>query len=119
MDSRFLKPYFVCILFSEIRIKYLCLTKLPEVVSILTKLYVGNLPYSYQESNLMEMFSEYGTVVSATIITDRQSGRSKGFGFVEFEAEEEAKAAIEALNGTEVDGRKLTVNEARPRRDDM
>jgi RNA recognition motif-containing protein len=79
------------------------------------KLYVGNLPYSTTDADLNELFAQYGTVVSATVIMDRDSGRSKGFGFVEFETDEEAKAAIEALNGKENGGRNLVVNEARPR----
>jgi RNA recognition motif-containing protein len=66
---------------------------------------------------LEQMFSEYGNVVSAQVIADRESGRSKGFGFVEMEGDSEAQAAIEALNGKEHDGRPLTVNEARPRED--
>lgn len=80
-----------------------------------TKLYVGNLPYEVTEDQLKELFSPHGTVVSVNLITDRQTGRSKGFAFVEMGGEEAAKAAIEALNDKEFDGRKLTVNEARPR----
>lgn len=79
------------------------------------KLYVGNLPYSTTDADLNELFAQYGTVVSATVIMDRDSGRSKGFGFVEFEDDDAAKAAIEALNGKENGGRNLVVNEARPR----
>lgn len=79
------------------------------------KLYVGNLPYSTTDADLSEMFAEYGTIVSASVITDRDSGRSKGFGFVEIEEDDKAKAAIEALNGKEFGGRNLVVNEARPR----
>lgn len=79
------------------------------------KLYVGNLPYSTTDADLNELFAQYGTVVSATVIMDRDSGRSKGFGFVEFDADDAAKAAIEALNGKENGGRNLVVNEARPR----
>lgn len=81
------------------------------------KLYVGNLPYSTTDADLNELFAQYGTIVSATVIMDRDSGRSKGFGFVEFEADDAAKAAIEALNGKENGGRNLVVNEARPRED--
>ncbi len=81
------------------------------------KLYVGNLPYSVDSDNLQETFQEYGEVTSAQVITDRDTGRSKGFGFVEMADFNQAKAAIEALNGTEVQGRTLTVNEARPRTD--
>jgi len=78
------------------------------------KLFVGNLPYSATEDELNKTFSQAGTVESAVIITDKISGRSKGFGFVEMSTEEEAKQAVETLNGKEMDGRALTVNEARP-----
>lgn len=78
------------------------------------KLYVGNLPYSVDDNALQQMFAEFGTVVSAKVITDRDSGRSKGFGFVEFEDDSAADAAIEAMNQKEVEGRQLNVNEARP-----
>jgi cold-inducible RNA-binding protein len=81
------------------------------------KLYVGNLSYSITDANLAEMFAAHGTVQSAQIIKDRDTGRSKGFGFVEMGTEEEAQAAIIATNGQEIDGRTLTVNEARPRED--
>jgi len=83
-----------------------------------TKLYVGNLDYGVTDEKLAEMFADCGTVASATVITDRQSGRSKGFGFVEMSSDEEAQAAIEALNGKEIEGRTIVVNEARPRRDE-
>lgn len=79
------------------------------------KLYVGNLPYNTTDDDLKELFAPYGEVVSASVITERDSGRSKGFGFVEFEEESAAKAAIEALNGKDFGGRNLVVNEARPR----
>ena len=78
------------------------------------KLYVGNLPYSATEENLMETFSECGTVESAKIIMDRDSGRSKGFAFVEMSADDEAQKAISKFNGTDMGGRALTVNEAKP-----
>ncbi len=78
------------------------------------KLYVGNLPYSANDSALKEAFSAAGTVESATIIMDRATGRSKGFGFVEMSSDEEAQKAIEMFNGKDMDGRALTVNEARP-----
>ena len=81
------------------------------------KLYVGNLPYSTTEEDLKGMFADHGTVESAAVITDRETGRSKGFGFVELSTAEEAKAAIEALNGKDFGGRNLVVNEARPRED--
>jgi len=79
------------------------------------KLYVGNLSYSVDSSELEKMFSAHGTVASAQIISDRETGRSKGFGFVEMNSDAEAEAAIAALNGQEIQGRTLTVNEARPR----
>jgi cold-inducible RNA-binding protein len=79
------------------------------------KLYVGNLSYSVDSSELEQMFGAHGTVVSAQIINDRDTGRSKGFGFVEMSTDQEAQAAIAALNGTDNQGRALTVNEARPR----
>ena len=79
------------------------------------KLYVGNLAYSVSSADLERMLSEYGTVQSAEVINDRETGRSKGFGFVEMNSDEEADAAINALNGTDQGGRAITVNEARPR----
>jgi len=79
------------------------------------KLYVGNLSFDVTNSALEQMFAAHGTVVSAQIIMDRDTGRSKGFGFVEMKSDQEAQAAIAALNGQEVEGRALTVNEARPR----
>ena len=78
------------------------------------KLYVGNLPYSVTEAKLEEHFSQHGKVVSARIITDKFSGRSKGFGFVEMESAEQAAGAISALNGGEFEGRTIVVSEARP-----
>lgn len=79
-----------------------------------TKLYVGNLAYSVDKSILEEMFADFGTVTSAQVIMDRETNRSKGFGFVEMGSDSEAQAAISGLNGKNVDGRNLTVNEARP-----
>jgi RNA recognition motif-containing protein len=79
------------------------------------KLYVGNLTYRTNSSDLEQLFSQYGTVQSAEVISDRDTGRSKGFGFVEMSTDAEAKTAIENLHDHEVDGRRLTVNEARPR----
>jgi RNA recognition motif-containing protein len=79
------------------------------------KLYVGNLAYSVTDSTLQQIFSAHGNVQSAQVIMDRDTGRSKGFGFVEMGSDQEAQAAITALNGTEVEGRNLTVNEARPK----
>jgi len=81
------------------------------------KLYVGNLPYSVTDDSLKDAFSAAGTVESATIITDKFSGRSKGFGFVEMSTDEEAQKAIEQLNGSDMDGRAIVVNEARPMRE--
>lgn len=78
------------------------------------KLFVGNLPYSASEQQLQELFSQYGEIASATIVTDRMSGRSKGFAFVEYTDEAAAQAAVEGVNGYEMDGRALVVNIARP-----
>ncbi len=79
------------------------------------RLYVGNLPFGVSSEELQELFSAHGTVRSADVISDRATGRSKGFGFVEMDDENEAQAAITALNGQDHGGRTLTVNEARPR----
>ncbi|KJS00324.1 MAG: RNA-binding protein, partial [Desulfobulbaceae bacterium BRH_c16a] len=79
------------------------------------KLYVGNLSYEITEQDLQQMFEQFGQVGSANIIKDKYSGQSKGFGFVEMDAQAEAQAAIEALNGKEMKGRAIIVNEARPR----
>ena len=81
------------------------------------KLYVGNLTYGVTDSTLQTMFEAHGTVQSAQVIMDRDTNRSKGFGFVEMGSDQEAQAAIAALSGKEVDGRQLTVNEAKPRED--
>ncbi len=78
------------------------------------KLYVGNLPYSVNDQSLSQLFAQCGTVGSAMVIMDRESGRSKGFGFVEMSSDAEAGAAIEKLNGKDFEGRALTVNEAKP-----
>jgi len=80
------------------------------------KIYVGNLNYSTVEDSVREMFAPYGEVVSLRMITDRETGRFRGFAFVEMETEDAAEAAINALNGQELDGRKLVVNEAMERR---
>lgn len=80
-------------------------------------IYVGNLPWTVTDEGLGEIFAAYGQVSSARVITDRDSGRSRGFGFVEMPVEAEAQAAIAGLNGTDRDGRALNVNEARPRTD--
>lgn len=82
-----------------------------------TKLYVGNLSFKTTGDSLRELFSQVGTVESASIIEDRETGRSRGFGFVEMATAEDAAAAIEKFNGKEVDGRALTVNEAKPKTD--
>jgi RNA recognition motif-containing protein len=79
------------------------------------RLYVGNLPYSITSDDLQQTFEEYGVVTSAEVLSDRETGRSRGFGFVEMANDAEADAAIEALDGKDLEGRRLTVNEARPR----
>lgn len=79
-----------------------------------TKLFVGNLDYTVTSDDLREAFSQAGTVADAVVITDKMSGRSRGFGFVEMSSDEEAKAAVEKMNGSELKGRKINVNEARP-----
>lgn len=81
------------------------------------RLYVGNLPFSFTEESLKSTFAPYGTVVFSRIITDKMSGRSRGFGFVEMSTDEETKAAVSGMNDTELEGRKLVVNEARPMED--
>ena len=86
-----------------------------EEVNILKKIYVGNLSFQTSDQDLKNLFDEYGQVNSAAIVTDRDSGRSRGFGFVEMEDDKAAMSAISAINGREVDGRSLNVNEARPR----
>ena len=82
-----------------------------------SKLYVGNLSYNTTNADLEQMCAEHGTVKSAEVIQDRDTGRSKGFGFVQMSTDDEAQGAITALNGRDVDGRALTVNEAKPRED--
>ena len=79
-------------------------------------LYVGNLPYNTNSDDLERLFAEHGAVSSAQVIMDRETGRSRGFGFVEMDDDNEARAAIEAIDGADFDGRRLKVNEARPRR---
>ncbi|MBL9032672.1 MAG: RNA-binding protein [Phycisphaerae bacterium] len=79
------------------------------------KLYVGNLSFSTSESQLRDLFAAHGDVTSASLVTDRETGRPRGFGFVEFANDDHARAAMAALNGKNVDGRDLTVNEAKPR----
>ena len=80
-------------------------------------IFVGSLPFSTREESLRDAFSQHGEVTSARIITDRETGRSRGFGFVEMPNENEARAAIDALNGSSMEGRTINVNEARPRED--
>ena len=80
-----------------------------------TNLFIGNLPYSMDSDKLGQLFAQAGQVVSAKVISDKYSGRSRGFGFVEMTTDEETKKAIEMFNGKDVDGRQLVVNEARPR----
>ena len=82
-----------------------------------TNLFVGNLPYGMDSKRLEEVFAQAGAVVSAKVIADKYSGRSRGFGFVEMASDEDAKKAIEMYNGKDIDGRPLVVNEARPRED--
>lgn len=82
-----------------------------------SKLYVGSLAYSINDDKLKELFAEFGTVVSAQVIMDRDTNQSKGFGFVEMKTEDEAKEAMKALDGKEIDGRSIMVNEARPKAD--
>lgn len=79
------------------------------------RLYVGNLSYTISSADLEQLFAQHGTVRSAEVVADRETGRSKGFAFVEMSSDDEAQTAITALNGSEHDGRTLTVNEARPR----
>ncbi len=81
------------------------------------KLYVGGLPYSVTDDRLQEIFSPHGTVESARVITDRMTGRSRGFGFVEMSSQAEAEEATKNLNGTDLEGRSLTVNEAKPQQE--
>jgi cold-inducible RNA-binding protein len=88
-----------------------------QEAQVAKKLYVGNLPYGITSSDLERVFQAHGTVESAQVITDRDTGRSKGFGFVEMRDSMEAEEAIQALNGQDFNGRPLTVNEARPRED--
>ena len=85
-------------------------------VENLVNIYVGNLSFNLSDRDLQQAFEEHGAVTSARVITDRDTGRSKGFGFVEMPDDSEAQAAIDALNDKEIDGRSLKVNEARPRR---
>ncbi|MBP7859529.1 RNA-binding protein [Patescibacteria group bacterium] len=79
------------------------------------KLYVGNLPYKFRDAELLNLFSAYGNVLSAVVIIERETGKSKGFGFVEIEDDAMAKKAIAEMNGKEIEGRGIVVNEARPK----
>jgi len=83
----------------------------------LKKLYVGNLPWSVDDAKLKDLFAKYASVVSAVVISDKMTGRSRGFGFVEFSDGAEADKAVTEMNDTDIEGRKLVVNEARPRED--
>src|SRR5262245_52224202 len=91
------------------------LLRLVRGKSMSVRLYVGNLPFSVSEQDLEELFGQIGVVESANLVTDRDTGRSRGFAFVEMDSREAADAAIASINGREIDGRQLTVNEARPR----
>ena len=84
-------------------------------VEVFVNIYVGNLSWGMSDNDLQRTFEEYGSVDSARVVTDRDTGRSRGFGFVEMPNDSEASAALNALNGTEIDGRVLKVNEAKPR----
>jgi uncharacterized membrane protein YgcG len=107
--------------FSEVQFDSKLLLEFPRREKVYnfmsTKLYVGNLSFNTSTQELEQMFGEVGTVESANIIEDRETGRSRGFAFVEMSSKEEAQNAISALNGKEIDGRELTVNEAKPRED--
>ena len=83
----------------------------------MTNIYVGNLSFDVSDASLQEAFAAFGTVDKANVVTDRMTGRSRGFGFIEMANDEEAKAAIEGLNGTELSGRTVTVNVAKPKAD--
>ncbi|MDO8498397.1 MAG: RNA-binding protein [bacterium] len=87
------------------------------MVNKLKKLYIGNLPWSVDNTKLAELFQKYPSVTSANVIMDRQTNRSRGFGFVEFSDDAEAMKAVEEMNETDIEGRKLVVNEARPLQD--
>jgi RNA recognition motif-containing protein len=91
------------------------LESLFQAIAMAKRLYVGNLGYSVTSDELQEMFEQYGSVTSAQVLSDRETGRSRGFGFVEMDNDAEAESAIEHLDGSEHLGRRLTVNEARPR----
>ncbi len=83
----------------------------------MSKLFVGNLDYTVTSDDIKQAFAQFGTIVDAVVIMDKMTGRSRGFGFVEYAKDEEAKAAIEKLNGSELKGRKINVNEAKPQVD--
>jgi RNA recognition motif-containing protein len=86
-----------------------------QAIAMAKRLYVGNLSYSVTSDDLQQLFEQYGSVTSAQVLNDRETGRSRGFGFVEMDNDDEADAAIQSLDGNDHEGRRLTVNEARPR----
>jgi cold-inducible RNA-binding protein len=99
----------------ELSITHQSVESLLRASAMAKRLYVGNLKYSVTSEQLQELFEQFGTVISAQVLSDRDTGRSRGFGFVEMANDDEAQAAIEALDSRDLDGRRLTVNEARPR----
>jgi RNA recognition motif-containing protein len=99
----------------ELSITHQSVESLLRASAMAKRLYVGNLKYSVTSEQLQELFEQFGTVISAQVLSDRDTGRSRGFGFVEMANDDEAQAAIEALDSRDHDGRRLTVNEARPR----
>jgi len=111
--------FFVADRFLRSYIRFDASLKIPEsgkgTKFMAAKIYIGNLSFNTTNQDLVDMFGEYGTVQSVNIIEDRETGRSRGFAFVEMSSNEEAQKAISALNGKEIDGRSLTVNEAKPR----
>ena len=101
----------------SVETNFICLPRAEGETFMASKLYVGNLNFQTQEHELRDLFGQHGEVVSANVITDRETGRSRGFGFVEMATEEAARSAESALDGQEFDGRQLKVNEAKPRND--
>ena len=109
-----LKPTTEC-LYSWMVVSQKSVESLFRASAMAKRLYVGNLKYTVTSENLQELFEQYGSVSSAQVLSDRETGRSRGFGFVEMPNDDEAQAAIQSLDGQDHDGRRLTVNEARPR----